>query len=461
MGARQSNDYLPLAHLYSPCRPAGRRLGLLHPHRLVSLDSGSSATYQYDGLHRRIKRTEGSTTTHYYYNNNWQCVEERLSETGNPTKQYLWHPEYIDALAVSYTDLNADGSLTGTGEGTHYYLHDANYNVTGVLNSSGAVVERYHYSPYGEVTILHGENDSDGSVNEWDVDSESDIGNEFLYTGRRLDPETGLQQSRYRYYHAQLGRFINRDPIGYDGSEYNLYEYVGGMPTGFVDPNGLRQYKCHCSTYDYLPGLGAHFTKKDIIINAANDQMARQECKIRCGGGNDFNYGIARSETTATLDERYTDGIKLCKRTVLPGTKCACAMNSCGGEHTYIQFGPVQISNGIPKGYEGIINGDENTPYPPTDAGGDYYFPGVGWANQKTPEYEQCFNPSSCEDYIATSSKPLPGTNIPANKATEAQLINCLKSHMPTSTYNIITYNCASWAKEALEACGLTKKPKQ
>ena len=212
--------------------------------RLVSLDSGSSATYQYDGLHRRIKRTEGSTTTHYYYNNNWQCVEERVETSGtedpDPTKQYLWHPEYIDALAVSYADLNADGSLTGTGEGTHYYLHDANYNVTGVLNSSGAVVERYHYSPYGEVTVLDADFTEEGEATDTgdDLDGNSDIGNEFLYTGRRLDPVTGLYYYRNRYYHSQLGRFINRDPIGDDGG-MNLYGYAENDPTSRVDAMGL------------------------------------------------------------------------------------------------------------------------------------------------------------------------------------------------------------------------------
>jgi len=31
----------------------------------------------------------------------------------------------------------------------------------------------------------------------------------------------------------------SRDPIGYEGSEWNLFQYVGSMPTRFVDPTGL------------------------------------------------------------------------------------------------------------------------------------------------------------------------------------------------------------------------------
>ena len=251
--------------------------------RLVSLDSGTSASYKYDGLHRRIVRTEGATTTHFYYNNKWQCVEERLSATSSPTKRYIWHPHYIDSLAVSYTDLDANGVLTGAREGTHYYLHDANYNVTGVLDSSGNVVERYHYSPYGEVTILNGAVDADSSVSDWSEDTNgSDIGNEFLYTGRRLDPETGLYQYRFRYYHPQLGRFVNRDPIGHRGG-MNLYEYVNGAPVGLLDPFGLKKKKIDpivipdetlCGTFvwsdyklDGSPGWSVDFDPKGCKCN--------------------------------------------------------------------------------------------------------------------------------------------------------------------------------------------------
>ena len=60
--------------------------------------------------------------------------------------------------------------------------------------------------------------------------------NPFTYTGRRLDSETGLYYYRARYYDAQLGRFISRDPIGYiDGNNLYLAHFV---PRD-VDPFGL------------------------------------------------------------------------------------------------------------------------------------------------------------------------------------------------------------------------------
>ena len=58
-----------------------------------------------------------------------------------------------------------------------------------------------------------------------------------MFTGRRVDEETGLQLNRNRFYHQQLGRWVSRDPIGYLGG-WNLYEYVGSHPVIFADPTG-------------------------------------------------------------------------------------------------------------------------------------------------------------------------------------------------------------------------------
>ncbi len=67
----------------------------------------------------------------------------------------------------------------------------------------------------------------------------SHFGNPFLFTGREYDAETGLYYYRGRYYSPALGKFINRDPVGYRAGDANLYQYVRDNPLTRTDPTGM------------------------------------------------------------------------------------------------------------------------------------------------------------------------------------------------------------------------------
>ncbi len=56
--------------------------------------------------------------------------------------------------------------------------------------------------------------------------------------GYNADAETQNYYVRNGYYAAHLGRWLTRDPIGYQGG-INLYEYVQSSPVANVDPEGL------------------------------------------------------------------------------------------------------------------------------------------------------------------------------------------------------------------------------
>jgi len=104
-----------------------------------------------------------------------------------------------------------------------------------VTDPDEAVVESYEYGPYGETEIFDA---SSSSV------STSQIGNPFMYTGRRLDEESGLYYYRARHYSPELKRFIQRDPIGYaDGP--SAFAYVNSAPTRSIDPQGLAETGAH------------------------------------------------------------------------------------------------------------------------------------------------------------------------------------------------------------------------
>ena len=103
--------------------------------------------------------------------------------------------------------------------------------------STGSVVEVYDTDAYGNTLIFT----DAGPDNTWftDDDVQSTFGaSEIIYCGYRYDAEMQNYYARNRYYAAHLGRWLTRDPIGYQGG-INLYAYVASSPVGNVDGEGL------------------------------------------------------------------------------------------------------------------------------------------------------------------------------------------------------------------------------
>jgi RHS repeat-associated protein len=107
---------------------------------------------------------------------------------------------------------------------TYYYLHDANKNVSELLDSSGNIMAHYEYSPFGKQTVASG----------------SYTDNPFRFSTEYYEQETGLVYYNFRYYSPELGRWLNRDPIGEEGG-WNLYGMVGNDAINNWDYLGLME----------------------------------------------------------------------------------------------------------------------------------------------------------------------------------------------------------------------------
>ena len=67
------------------------------------------------------------------------------------------------------------------------------------------------------------------------------MGQPFGWAGGVFDPATGLTKFGARDYDPVTGRWLERDPILFNGKQTNLYTYVGNDPVNRIDPSGLLE----------------------------------------------------------------------------------------------------------------------------------------------------------------------------------------------------------------------------
>jgi RHS repeat-associated protein len=169
---------------------------------------GVNASFVYDGLGRRERKTVNGSLTEFLYDG-----VNPVQETSGAT-----------VLANILPGLRIDEFLTrtdGTSGVTSFFLADALGSPVAVTDATGAIQTEYTYEPFGQTTF-------GGTPNS----------NPYQYTGRENDG-TGLYYYRARYYHPQLQRFISEDPIEFYGRDINLYNYVWNNASSYVDPWGL------------------------------------------------------------------------------------------------------------------------------------------------------------------------------------------------------------------------------
>jgi RHS repeat-associated protein len=179
-----------------------------------------SASFVYDGLGRREKKTINGNLTEFLF--------DRL----NPVQE----TSGAAVLSNILPGLGIDEFLTRTDVVaglTSYFLADALGSAVAVTDATGVVQTDYTYEPFGRTTFA-------GVMTS----------SSYQYTGRENDG-TGLYYYRARYYHPELQRFISEDPIGFAGSDWNLYGYVSNNPLLFTDPFGFD--KCKAGTQECGP----------------------------------------------------------------------------------------------------------------------------------------------------------------------------------------------------------------
>jgi|GEM_PF-5211233 len=247
-------------------------------------------TYTYDFMGRRVRSLYErenilsimgqpptppwltDSDTRYVYDG-WNVVLELDGANSNAVaKQYTWGLDLSGTLqgAGGVGGLLAckDHKGSGTGDDVQYvYAYDANGNVMALTDSSydsgtssypGTELARYDYDPYGNVVSSTGAEASN---------------NLYRFSSKPQSGLTGLYYYGYRWYSAEWGRFISRDPIEERGG-VNLYGFVNNNSIMSADHLGLWKI------YSFVAGFpGVH---EELTELAAYDISCLDSLSDKC-----------------------------------------------------------------------------------------------------------------------------------------------------------------------------------
>ncbi|MBK8237821.1 MAG: RHS repeat-associated core domain-containing protein [Deltaproteobacteria bacterium] len=179
----------------------------------VELPDATLVEYELDARGRRVSRSvDGVLQQQWLYRSQLQVVAE-LDGAGDVVSRFVYGSHgHVPDLVLR------DGS-------TYRLVVDHVGSVRLVVDvATGAIAQRLDYAgpggPWGEVLL-----DTNPGFQP------------FGFAGGLYDAATGLVHFGAREYDPSIGRWISKDPVGFDGGT-NHFAYCEGDPVNLVDPDG-------------------------------------------------------------------------------------------------------------------------------------------------------------------------------------------------------------------------------
>ncbi|MBK9617558.1 MAG: LysM peptidoglycan-binding domain-containing protein [Candidatus Obscuribacter sp.] len=192
-----------------------------------NMTSDGTNTYLWDAEDRLIKISYpgiGNYTQIFYDASGIKSkITETLANSLTNTKQFINSEmqmrEERDAGNVVLKRFFGLGQTSGSSN--YFYTIDHLNSVRDLTDISGVLQAKYNYDMWGRPIVTAFAPKTD-----------------FMYAGYYWHERSGLHLTRHRAYNPDLGRWINRDPIGESGS-INLFCYVDNSPIASTDVEGL------------------------------------------------------------------------------------------------------------------------------------------------------------------------------------------------------------------------------
>jgi len=188
------------------------------PAGLGASGTSSSITFGYDALNARVRKTDSYGETIY--------LDDAFSRATSTSTT-----GYTERLVIAGgRGQVAEIVRAPSGADTISYVHtDPLGTVEVITDDDGDVVERRSYEAFGK---------------RRDVTGTSPYGSRGDYTGHELDEAFGLINMKARFYDPEIGRFIAPDPIIANPTStqgINPYSYVSNNPATLIDPLGMQE----------------------------------------------------------------------------------------------------------------------------------------------------------------------------------------------------------------------------
>ncbi|MFD2170166.1 RHS repeat-associated core domain-containing protein [Tumebacillus lipolyticus] len=209
----------------------------------VTMESGKTVDYIYNGDGLLYERKENGKVTRYYYDEEQVIAEADVTEEGASLKT-----RYIRGNSL-IAQSDSQGVMT-------YYLHNGHGDVTEIRGSTGALLNKYTYDIWGNP-----------------LSKTEKVSNPFRYSGEMWDETTELQYLRARWYDPKQGRFLTEDTLEGKLTEpltQNLYAYSANNPISYVDPSGhAYTWALRSIAKTYIKG-GFNSTEASLAVFFAN-----------------------------------------------------------------------------------------------------------------------------------------------------------------------------------------------
>lgn len=182
--------------------------------REIRSGAGTLCKIEYDALGRpALLEESGKPIRSFIY---WGGSAAQENDNGVAARQITIHP--ASGIPIAYH----------TAARTNYTLFDARFNLIGLTDVAGNLVETYRYKSFGLPEIF---DDTGTSI------SASAFGVEPVFGGQRFLSGSGLYLAKRRLMNPVNGLFLAIDPRGYADSPA-LYVYAGQNPVDLIDPDG-------------------------------------------------------------------------------------------------------------------------------------------------------------------------------------------------------------------------------